>query len=61
MSIVVTGLPNDRVKGKLTFTRRFRAAFEFKKANSTAAESISERFVQSGKRASSVVKSCEGP
>lgn len=44
-----------------TLTRRLREAFEFKNANSTAAESISERFVQSGRRASRAVRSCEGP
>jgi hypothetical protein len=47
--------------GTLTRTRRLRAAFEFKNANSTAAWSIMERFVQSERRARRVVSRAEGP
>jgi hypothetical protein len=42
-------------------TTRLLAAFEFKKAKSTAAWSMSARFVQSGKRASRPVRSWPGP
>lgn len=45
----------------LTFTRRFRAAFEFKNAKSTAAWSIKVRLVASGNLASRAVRSWEGP
>lgn len=45
----------------LTLTNRFRAAFEFKNAKSTAAWSIEDRFVASGRRVNRVVNICEGP
>lgn len=44
-----------------TLTSLFRAAFEFKNANSTATLSSKLRFVQSGNLASNAVRSCEGP
>jgi len=46
---------------KNTLMSLFRAAFEFKNAKSMAAWSIRARFVASGKRTSSAVKSWEGP
>jgi hypothetical protein len=44
-----------------TLTTRLRAALELRNAKSIAAWSISDRFVQSGRRTSRAVSSCEGP